>query len=690
MAKRKHTIEANITTKGAAKTQQDLKKTTDSIKNLAKGVKNAGLVVSATAGIISAGFIKMTKSGAEFADGLAKTSTRLGTTVAELNTLGFAAEQAGADIFAVRTGLRRLSQAQLDAAVGLSAQSDAFFLLGVTVRDVNGDLRQGLEVFKDVATAIANMEDRTLAAALSQKILGRSGDLLLPLLLQGGDGIEKFGEILRVLNAQVSDTEAALGEELVDAMNLVNRAVKGLSVSFLNIFGRTLIDISKLLGILVGRLGKFIEANKDIVLTVGKAAAVIAGIGIAVTVLSTNVILLTSAFTLLLTPMGAAAFALTVIGAATIVATLAMIKFRDQLIPVASLVVNLAGGLAGLGILMRALPGALKNNLSDEELTKLGLNIANVAKGLADIVEGAEGLGDAAKSELEKLQADLAELNVLLAELPRNMGNAAGATKSLLDALIRAKSGVDDLVKSVEKTGPSLKNLERAVPVIEIPAPELEDFQGAVGLLASRLAQLKPDSIIAINAALRDTTETVAILSLEFLNLPTNAAIAADAILSSFDSIGFAIEKTLSDKLETGKLKFKVFAEAIEAEARRLVARLIAIFAVKALFSFVPGIGPIAALLNAGSGLPLPGGAHGGIVTGGTRFQDSVPILAQAGERIIPAENSLDSFLGEGGGVNPTMVNFNNSILLGSEAEFNEFSRKISQSQNFNEFGLFE
>ena len=706
MAKRTHVIEAKIGTKGAQKTQKDLKKTTDSIKNLAKGAKNAGLVIAATAGVVAGAFFKMSKAGADFADGLAKTSVRLGTTVQDLNTLGFAAEQAGADIFAVRTGFRRLSQAQFDAAQGLSAQKDAFTLLGVEVQKTDGSLRDTIDVFKDVATAVADMKDRTLAAALAQKILGRSGDLLLPLLLQGGEGIEKFERVLELLNAQVSDTSAALGEEMVDAMNFVNRAVKGLNVSFLNVFGPTIINVSKLMALLIGRMGKFVEANSEAILIIGKSAVIVAGLGVALVALTTNMILVAAAATFLITPLGGVVALSAALAPAFIIAGVGMLKFRDVLIKVGFGITKLALALSGLAALARALPGAFKIALSEDELAKLSLRIADLAKGFAAAAKGAKEFEDIFLDEIIALAGDLDELNEILADLPRNMSKAAGAIDSALASFLAGRDGVVNLSDSVKAVRAELDLLLlvaddlRGARFFEalsgrgIAEDFLADFTGAIGTLGSALRQLSDKtvaSIARINEVLLQTSETTAILALEMLALPSSAALAADAVIGSFLAIGNAIGASFENFLARGVLTFKSFADSILTEARKLVASLVATFAIKGLFAIAASIiNPLGGILNLASGLPINVAAHGGLVTGGTRFADTVPILAQAGERIIPPENSLDSFLGDGGGVNPTQVNFNNSVLLGSEAEFNEFSRKISQSQNFNENGLFE
>lgn len=701
MAKRTHVIEAKIASKGAQKTQKDLKKTTDSIKNLAKGAKNAGLVIGATAGVIAGAFLKITKSGADFTDQLAKTSVRLGTTVRDLNTLGFAAEQAGADIFAVRTGFRRLSQAQFDAAQGLLAQKDAFTILGVEVQKVDGSLRDTIDVFKDVATAVANMEDRTLAAALAQKILGRSGDLLLPLLLQGGEGIEKFGRILELLNADVDNLSAALGEEMVDSMNFVNRAVKGLSVSFLNVFGRTIIDVSKLMALLIARMGKFVEANSEAFLIIGKSAVIIAGLGLALVALTTNMILVAAAATFLLTPLGGVVALSAALAPAFIIAAVAMLRFRDVLVSVGLNVAKLALALSGLVKIMKVLPGALNKALSEDDLVKFGLEIADLAKGFAAAARGAENFTDVFLDEIIALAGDLEELNELIAELPRNMGNAAGAVEGLLAKFLAARDGTGELVEEITELQAVLNKMTETAVSIQ---PVIFDFDAFEGLsdpvrqLGEELLRLNPGRLEDIAAIVENISDTVAILALEMLALPSSAAVAADAVIGSFFAIGNAIGASIEDALARGVITFKSFADAILAEARRLVAQLVAIFAVKGLFalasSIINPLGAVSTAFNAAGLFNLPGGgfaaAHGGIVTGGSRFQDSVPILAQAGERIIPAENSLDSFLGDGGGVNPTQVNFNNSVLLGSEAEFNEFSRRIAQSQNFLENGLFE
>jgi len=75
--------------------------------------------------------------------------------------------------------------AMYDAGQGLKEQKDAFAALGVEVTDSEGRLRETTPVLLDLAKAMSAMEGDTLKVALAQKILGKSGVSLIPMLNQG-------------------------------------------------------------------------------------------------------------------------------------------------------------------------------------------------------------------------------------------------------------------------------------------------------------------------------------------------------------------------------------------------------------------------------------------------------------------------------------------------------------------------
>ncbi len=113
----------------------------------------------------------------QMADELNDMSQRTGIAVEKLGAYKLAADQSGASLGAVATGVKGLSNTIL-------AHGDDLKKLGIETQDTDKAFRQLADVFKD-------MPDGMEKSALAVKLFGRSGQELIPLLNQGSEGLER-------------------------------------------------------------------------------------------------------------------------------------------------------------------------------------------------------------------------------------------------------------------------------------------------------------------------------------------------------------------------------------------------------------------------------------------------------------------------------------------------------------------
>lgn len=132
-------------------------------------------------------------------DELGDTSAKVGLSAQQLQLWRFAAERSGASGEGMTAALFRLQRAAVDAAAGTEESASAFRTLGVSVRNQDGSLKTTDQLLHDVAAGMALIPDHTQRVALAQRVLGRSGGELVPLLARGADGVAELEARFREL-----------------------------------------------------------------------------------------------------------------------------------------------------------------------------------------------------------------------------------------------------------------------------------------------------------------------------------------------------------------------------------------------------------------------------------------------------------------------------------------------------------
>ena len=167
----------------------------------------------------------LAKGTAEYADGLLKTSQQMGVSIGELQGLIFAAEQSGSSFNSVNTGLRRFSQNLFDAVRGTGEAKDILAAFDITLNKSDGTAKTMTETILEVSEVFAGLPDGVTKAALAQKLFGRSGAELIPLLNEGADGIQAFIVQSEALG-QVTQAQAEDARDFNDRLNELERTFR--------------------------------------------------------------------------------------------------------------------------------------------------------------------------------------------------------------------------------------------------------------------------------------------------------------------------------------------------------------------------------------------------------------------------------------------------------------------------------
>lgn len=182
------------------------------------------------AGVAGGGLVFQVARLTQELDALGKTAKGLNTTVEGLSALQYAVERTSTitgDQFS--STLQRLVKHIGQANRGVKESAKIFEELGLSweyLASLNSD-----EAFIEVAEALAQMEDEYKRASLTQKIFEDRWRELLPVILEGKDGIKALTDEAREMGVP-TDEAAAAAARLNDQMTVMNRQMEGLGYKY--------------------------------------------------------------------------------------------------------------------------------------------------------------------------------------------------------------------------------------------------------------------------------------------------------------------------------------------------------------------------------------------------------------------------------------------------------------------------
>jgi hypothetical protein len=269
------------------------------VANFGKGIETAGKSLMKAGAVMAAPVIGSLAAFTRYGDDVAKTARRLGLTTEAVSELGYAATITGADAKTFEKAFKGMSRVVFDAKRELQDAEDTLEAAGVKLEEL--DKLTPEQQFLLLADRIGKMENATLKAAVAQRVFGRAGMQLIPLMNQGAAGIDKLRARARELGISVSGKDAVAAEELRDAWTDVKLSMLGASMQI----AKALLPATKdLLATVIQKIvafAKWIAANKEAVILYVKITALVFGIGVALLALGKII-----AFVMmLLTPAGA-------------------------------------------------------------------------------------------------------------------------------------------------------------------------------------------------------------------------------------------------------------------------------------------------------------------------------------------------------------------------------------------------
>jgi hypothetical protein len=280
-----------------------------SIRTIGAGVAGIGVGVLGSLGAASMIFANM-------GDELAKSSQRTGVAVEALSSLKYAAEQSGAGLEDLETGLRGMSRFLLEAQQNTGAANETLAQLHLTFQQLSGLSPD--EQFKLIGDAVNKIQDPTLRAAMAMKVFGKSGTALLPMLADGAAGIEALQRRSDELGLTMSGADAAAAVKFGDILEDLWKQAKMVTFHVGAAVAQALQPWLEKAAIAGASVVAWVRNNRGLVLTVTAVAAglisagaglvtfgvAISGVGIAMKGLSSTLGAIGSAISFIASPLG--------------------------------------------------------------------------------------------------------------------------------------------------------------------------------------------------------------------------------------------------------------------------------------------------------------------------------------------------------------------------------------------------
>lgn len=226
--------------------QRNLQSLSDAASALPARFGSIGLAISAAFGAITL------KGAIDTLDRLDDLAEKTGIAADSLAALRYAGEVVGTPLESIAAGVKKLSVNMAAAAGGNKEATASFRALGISVENADGSLRNQDDVLGDLADTFSRWSDSAEKSAWAQRIFGKSGEEMIPLLNLGADGIRKMRQEAEQLGAVYGGQLAKEAAAFNDNLKRISLNVEAAKVSIVGGFLPSLVELTD----------KFIAARK--------------------------------------------------------------------------------------------------------------------------------------------------------------------------------------------------------------------------------------------------------------------------------------------------------------------------------------------------------------------------------------------------------------------------------------------
>lgn len=225
----------------------------------AAGVTAVGIAAAvAVAKLLEAG-----DEGARFADQMGGLATRTGIGVESLSRLAFIAQQSDVDIQTLASGIKFLSKNLFDAKQGSGDAYDALIALGFSNREIAAGFGTTEQALTTLSARFAAIENPATRTALALRIFGRSGEAMIPFLIQSPGRVAELSKQFDQLGGTVSRAQQEIGDKYTHALEALHTAQEALKVQLSEQITPAVTDFILKMSELVGVINNAAKASRE-------------------------------------------------------------------------------------------------------------------------------------------------------------------------------------------------------------------------------------------------------------------------------------------------------------------------------------------------------------------------------------------------------------------------------------------
>lgn len=281
--------------KETGKSSKEIQKSMEKVnKAVQTGMTVAVGAITAAVGAVAGFMGKVTES----ADRVDKLSQKMGISTDAFQEWEYACEICGTDVEVLKRAIKSLDEQMYAAADGSTEAQARFEALGVTWTDNEGQLKSNEAIFEDTMLALAAMSDETERDRLANEMFGKSYQELIPILNQGDEGLANLLQTAHDLGIVMSEEDIKAFAEFNDKITTIKESLGAMfeqvAADLLPIFQdladrvmEHLPEIQEKIEQIGEKVSNVIQWIVDNWSTISTIAAIIAGIAVAIQLVTT-------------------------------------------------------------------------------------------------------------------------------------------------------------------------------------------------------------------------------------------------------------------------------------------------------------------------------------------------------------------------------------------------------------------
>ena len=234
-------------------------------------------IPAAIAGSVAVtGLVALAKGFADAGSAIDDMSQRTGMGAEAVSALGYVAQMTGTDVGTVEKAVRKMQVGLADAAAGVPGAAEKFEALGLSISDLQRMSPE--QQFIAIADKLSNIEDPALKSAAAMEYFGKAGADLVPMISEGGAGIEALMQDAQRLGQVMSGEDAAAAAKLGDVFDQLWAVLGALQNRIGAALAPMLISLGETIVETISTVSTWISENEELIVTIAQWAAIGAGV----------------------------------------------------------------------------------------------------------------------------------------------------------------------------------------------------------------------------------------------------------------------------------------------------------------------------------------------------------------------------------------------------------------------------